>query len=75
MYNESIPMLRRPLKIRRKVFGENHPDMAESLNNLAEVLREQDKYEEAEPLYRKSPDISRKVFGEDHPRVAISVIS
>jgi tetratricopeptide (TPR) repeat protein len=44
------------------VLGEEHPDFAGSLTNLAEVLEEQGKYDEAEPLYRQSIEICRKVY-------------
>ena len=34
-------MYEKSLRIRRKAFGNEHPAVAESLNNLAELLREQ----------------------------------
>ena len=39
----------RSLAIREKQLEENHPDVAASLNNLAELYRVQGKYTEAEP--------------------------
>jgi tetratricopeptide (TPR) repeat protein len=63
--------------------------VAASLNNLAELLRAQGKYDEAEPLYQQSLAIRRKVctihlaasscdhsckvLGEEHPSVAKSL--
>ena len=45
--------------------------MSGGLNNLAELYREQGKYEEAEPLYRRAIAIGEKVLGPEHPRLAI----
>jgi hypothetical protein len=36
-----LPLYEESLRIRTKVFGDEHPDVAESLNNLAELLQEQ----------------------------------
>ena len=63
----------RSLAIREKQLGENHPDVAQSLNNLASLYESQGKYEEAEPLYRRSLAIKEKQLGEDHPDVATSL--
>ena len=40
------------LAIREKALGPDHPDTAQSLNNLAELYDTQGRYDEAEPLYR-----------------------
>lgn len=37
-YGEAEPLLRRALKISKQALGENHPDVAQSLNTLAKVL-------------------------------------
>ena len=34
-YTEAEPLLRRAFDIRRHIFGEDHPDVVISLNNLA----------------------------------------
>jgi tetratricopeptide (TPR) repeat protein len=36
------------------VFGENNPNIATSLNNLAALLNDLGKYDEAKPLYERS---------------------
>ena len=58
------------LQVRRRWFGEDHPDTASSLNNLAQILRTQGKYAEAEALLRKALAIRLKAMGEDHPETA-----
>src|SRR3712207_7795624 len=44
----------RALAIREKVYGEEHPDTAQSLNNLAALLSDQGSYQEARPLYERA---------------------
>ena len=38
-YSEAEPLYKQSLAIREKVLGPNHPDVAASLNNLAELYR------------------------------------
>ena len=60
----------RRLAIRRKVLGEEHPDTANSYNNLASNQNAQGKYALAEEGCRKALAIYRKVLGEEHPDTA-----
>jgi tetratricopeptide (TPR) repeat protein len=69
-YAEAEPLLRQGLAIYRKVLGEQHPDTAQSFNNLAVNLQDQGRYIEAEPLFRQVLAIYRKVLGEQHPHTA-----
>ena len=69
-YAEAIPLAEKALGIRKKVLGDNHPDVAISLNNLAELYRLQGRYTEAEPLYQQSLAIDKKTLGDNHPDVA-----
>jgi CHAT domain-containing protein/Flp pilus assembly protein TadD len=64
---------RRALEIRRKILGEEHPDVASSLNNLALLLRTRGDYAGAEPLLRESLTMFRKVLGDEHPNVAATM--
>ena len=41
-------------------LGPDHPDVAASLNNLAELYRAQGKYADAEPLYQRALVIRAK---------------
>ncbi|MCH9020758.1 MAG: CHAT domain-containing protein, partial [Proteobacteria bacterium] len=49
------------------------PDVAGSLNNLAELYRAQGRYEAAEPLYKRALAVREKALGPDHPDVATSL--
>ena len=66
-YAEAEPLYRRSLKIREQQLGPEHPDVAQSLNNLAELLRSQGKSAEAEPLFRRSLAIFENALGPEHP--------
>ena len=67
-YAEAEPLCQRALAIREKAPGPEHPDTAESLNNLALLYRNQGRYGEAEPLYQRALAIKDKALGPDHPR-------
>src|SRR5258708_34162460 len=50
----------------------DHPDTANSYNNVASGLQAQGKAGEALPLYRQALLIREKVLGLDHPDTAAS---
>ncbi|MDF5721778.1 MAG: CHAT domain-containing protein [Rhizonema sp. PD37] len=72
-YNAAIPLAERSVAIREKVLGKEHPDIATSLNNLAELYRKHGNYQKAEPLFQRSLAILEKVLGKEHPDVATSL--
>ncbi|WP_347280011.1 tetratricopeptide repeat protein [Leptolyngbya sp. FACHB-8] len=72
-YRATEPLYQRSLSILESTLGENHPDVAISLNNLAELYRLQGNYEAAEPLYQRSLSIRESALGENHPDVATSL--
>ncbi|HEX4878153.1 MAG TPA: tetratricopeptide repeat protein [Chitinophagaceae bacterium] len=63
-YAMAEPLYIQALEIRKKIFGENHPDYAQSLNNLAVLYSKTGKYEKVEPLYLKAKEIWKKTLGE-----------
>jgi tetratricopeptide (TPR) repeat protein len=88
-HDDAEPLYRQSLEICRKVctihfvasyhnhscqaLGEEHPDVATSLNNLVGLLNVQGMYNESIPMLRRSLKIRRKVFGENHPDMAESL--
>jgi Tfp pilus assembly protein PilF len=62
------PLYRRALAIQEKALGPNHPDTANSLNNLALLLHDKGDSAGAEPLYRRALAIREKALGPDHPQ-------
>src|SRR6516225_139937 len=72
-YSEAMPLAQRALAIQEKALGPNHPSVAVSLNNLAELYQAEGRYAEAEPLYKRSLAIREKALGPVHPDVAASL--
>ncbi|MCH4904383.1 tetratricopeptide repeat protein, partial [Cylindrospermopsis raciborskii CHAB3438] len=52
----------RALSIREQQLGENHPDVASSLNNLAALYENQGRYTEAEQLYIPALSIQERLL-------------
>jgi tetratricopeptide (TPR) repeat protein len=64
------PLFQRALRVWEQARGPHHPKMAESLNGLAELSREQGRYAEADPLYRRALSIREQQLGQHHPLTA-----
>lgn len=73
LYREAESLYARARVIRAEVLGEEHPDVADSLNNLAVLYAVQGLYGKAEPLYERALEIWQKAFGESHIRVAYAL--
>ncbi len=73
LHDRAESMLRPALALRKSLFGEEHPDVGASLNNLAELLWGQGEYVEAEALLREALAMNRKLLGDEHPDVAASL--
>jgi tetratricopeptide (TPR) repeat protein len=58
------------LVMRRKLFGNEHPEVSNSLLGLASVLAAEGKLDEAETMYREVVAIRRKLLGNEHPELA-----
>jgi len=53
-FDQALPVARRLVALREKMFGREDPVVGIALSNLAEIYRAKKKYDEAEPLYRRS---------------------
>jgi tetratricopeptide (TPR) repeat protein len=62
--------MERAIKIDEKSYGVDHPRVANSLNNLAQLLKATNRLKEAEPLMERALRIDEKSYGMDHPTVA-----
>ena len=69
-YDRAVVVAKKALEVAEKNVGPNHPDVAQSLNNLAELYRIQGQYAEAEPLYKRALAIDEKALGPNHSVVA-----
>jgi tetratricopeptide (TPR) repeat protein len=72
-FQEAVAPAEQALAFREKALGLMHPDVAQSLNNLAELYRTQGAYGKTEPLVVRALDIYEKVLGPTHPLVATSL--
>ena len=72
--DDSGPMYRRALEIKKRALGVDHPDLAQSLENCAGA--NDDAYyrgsTDAEGLLRRAMAIREAAFGPHHPQVARS---
>jgi len=73
LYALAISPLENCLKATESRLGDDHPDVATSLNNLAYLYQAQGNYSEAEPLFVRSLEITERQLGANHPYVATSL--
>ena len=71
-FQKAEVLYKKNLKIREKLYGEEHPDTAANYNNLVLLYKGQGKYREAEELCKKALQIREKIQGEEHPDTATS---
>ena len=64
---EAVPLLKQALEISKKALGEEHPDVAMDMSNLAGVLLRQGHTEEAARMGKQALAINEKALGPDHP--------
>ncbi|MEQ8387003.1 MAG: tetratricopeptide repeat protein [Coleofasciculus sp. A1-SPW-01] len=73
LYNQAEPWRKDCVSVIRQRLGDNHPNVATSLNNLATLYNYQGRYEEAEPLYLEALALKKRLLGDNHPSVATSL--
>ncbi len=69
-YREAESLLRASLETRRRDLGPGHPDVAESLSQLASLRTAQGDYAEAESLYREALEIWQNEPGDVRAEIA-----
>ncbi len=72
-YAEAVKVAKDALKVAEAKFGPDHPAVAISLNNLAELYRAQGQYAAAEPIFKRALGKYEKALGPSHPDVAQSL--
>ena len=65
MLDQAEGMVRQALDTRRELLGPNHPSVADSMGQLADILRTRMSYEESEPLLLEALDIARRARPQD----------
>lgn len=71
-YETSISYYEQARIIRKELYGEQHPDVAASYNNLGNVYRALGQHVQAKENYEKALMIIKEAYGEQHPDVAAS---
>jgi tetratricopeptide (TPR) repeat protein len=74
-FEEAEPMLRQALALRRRTLGNEHLQVAASLNDLARLREAQGDYESAEQQYQAALAMRRRLLGNEHLAVAGSLNS
>jgi len=69
-YSDAVPVAERALAIFEKELGPEHPDVAQSLNNLEELYVSIGDYARAALLYKRALAIFEKALGPKHSEVA-----
>jgi TPR repeat protein/Leucine-rich repeat (LRR) protein len=64
---EALPLYQHALRIQEGVLGLEHPEVATTLNNIANVLQGLGKYTEAQQTYKRSLHIQETLLGPNHP--------
>ncbi|MEH2242324.1 tetratricopeptide repeat protein [Nostoc sp.] len=72
-YAQALPWREQSLLDARERLGDEHLDVAISLNNLAGLYYLQGRYSDAEPLFIQALEMYKRLLGDEHPDVAISL--
>jgi CHAT domain-containing protein len=72
-YSQAISLAKKNYEFTNEIFGDKHPVVATSMNDLAKLLRASGRYIDAEPLIKKTLEIRRQLFGDEHPDVGASM--
>lgn len=66
-YPEARRLREQELRIDQQLHGEEHPNVANSMSNLAYVMRAQGDLTAARELNEKTLELRRRLLGEEHP--------
>lgn len=72
-YAEALPYFVTALDLAEERYGDDAPEIATDLNNLAELYRLLGRYDEAEPLYERALAIDEARSGSTNPDLAASL--
>jgi serine/threonine-protein kinase len=73
-YDEARPLLERALETRRRVLGDSHPAVAESLVDLGALLAQRGDRPRAEKLYREALALSERTRGRESLEAARALL-
>jgi tetratricopeptide (TPR) repeat protein len=65
-YDEALKLHQKALKVFRRVYGEDHKNVAQSLRKIGFVLLQQKKYDEAVEMFEEALEVYTRVLGIDN---------
>ena len=71
-YNQAKELHEKALTIRKKIFGEDHADVAKSYSNLALEYNRLGEFHQAKHLHEKALMVWKRIFRKDHVDLASS---
>ena len=72
-YSQAEPLLLLSQSIREQTLGPDHPDVAISMDLLADLYMDEGKFVQAESLYRRALTIREQALAGDHTDIAVSL--
>ncbi len=73
LYDQAVSLLESALEKRKSLFGDNHLEVARSLDRLGEVLKLKAEYDRALSMHREALALRREILGDEHADTARSV--
>ncbi len=74
-YPEAEQLFRQELEMDRLVYGSDHPQVLNDMNNLAATLQNEQRYSEAEEVCLELLQAERRVLGPEHPDTLRSILT
>src|SRR5262249_12571264 len=72
-FDKAEAVQRKVLALRKKLYGDDHPDVALTHDNLGNILMSEGKLAEAEEIYRLTLIQRRRTPGQDQVKLADSI--
>lgn len=70
-YKDSYKLYLRALQQMKSLYGQNHPSIADIMNNLGMLLKKEGKYNEALNYYKQALKICKHYHGLQHSSIGI----
>jgi len=73
LFDVGRPLLDDALRVRRTLWGEDHAQVAESLDHVARLAWVHNRRLDVEPMFRQALAMKQKWLGPQHPSVALTM--
>ncbi len=70
-YDEARELYLKSLKQTESLYGQNHPSIADIMNNLGILYKKEGKYTEALEYLKQALKISKHLYGQQHPDIGV----